>query len=214
MEAIEQLEVLDLVSKITKEIENHTGLNDKVLAEFVISIHDQSNASLPEFKQKMKSVGAEFPDSFLESVDRLILSLHPKHKNKQFSPSRANPDILPEHEKKRRLLPGLALKDKPVPVPVPDDIFMAEIGDIVSGKKDRPPPSDDFRPPKRQRREQSPSPPRGRRDRRDDDWDRNSRPVLDDRPVIYKVYNGRVSGLKDFGAFVTLEGIAGRVEGK
>jgi ATP-dependent RNA helicase DHX8/PRP22 len=34
------------------------------------------------------------------------------------------------------------------------------------------------------------------------------------RPVLYKTYDGRVSGIKEFGAFVTLGGVAGRVEGK
>lgn len=36
---------------------------------------------------------------------------------------------------------------------------------------------------------------------------------MDERPVIFKIYNGKVTGLKEFGAFVTLEGVMGRVEG-
>ncbi|KAJ1726586.1 DEAH-box ATP-dependent RNA helicase prp22, partial [Coemansia biformis] len=36
---------------------------------------------------------------------------------------------------------------------------------------------------------------------------------LDDAPVIHRIYGGRVTNLKDFGAFVALEGIRGRVEG-
>ncbi|OBZ79639.1 Pre-mRNA-splicing factor ATP-dependent RNA helicase prp22 [Grifola frondosa] len=38
-------------------------------------------------------------------------------------------------------------------------------------------------------------------------------PQLDERPVLFKIYNGRIAGLKEFGAFVQLEGIAGRAEG-
>jgi len=41
-----------------------------------------------------------------------------------------------------------------------------------------------------------------------------SRSTIDPQPIIYKVYPGKVSNLKDFGAFITLEGVAGRVEGK
>ena len=37
---------------------------------------------------------------------------------------------------------------------------------------------------------------------------------MDERPVLSKVYNGRVSGLKELGAFVTLEGVTGGVEGE
>ncbi|KAI9501076.1 putative ATP dependent RNA helicase [Coemansia spiralis] len=36
---------------------------------------------------------------------------------------------------------------------------------------------------------------------------------LDEAPVLYKMYKGRVANLKDFGAFVSLDGIKGRVEG-
>ncbi|KAJ2720098.1 DEAH-box ATP-dependent RNA helicase prp22 [Coemansia sp. Benny D115] len=40
-----------------------------------------------------------------------------------------------------------------------------------------------------------------------------TRAPLDGVPVLYKIYNGRVTNLKDFGAFVALEGVRGRVEG-
>jgi len=36
---------------------------------------------------------------------------------------------------------------------------------------------------------------------------------LDDAPVLYKIYNGKVTSLRDFGAFVQLEGIKKRCEG-
>jgi ATP-dependent RNA helicase DHX8/PRP22 len=60
-------------------------------------------------------------------------------------------------------------------------------------------------------RRRSVSPPRGR------GVDRGSygrgRGQLDERPVLFKIYGGRVQGLKEFGAFIQLEGVAGRVEG-
>lgn len=208
-----QLELLSLVAKITQEIDNHSGINDKTLAEFVISLHEEVS-SLQAFKDKLKEVGADFPESFVENVDRLILSMHPKHKKKfganGSAKSSDNGTVLTEHEKKKRILPGLALPDKEVPAPVPDDVLLAEIGDIVSGKKSHPRPSfEDDRSPKRQRREHSPSPPRGRSTYRS-----NGRTAFDDRPILFKIYSGRVSGVKEFGAFVTLEGVAGRVEGE
>ncbi|CAJ0640241.1 14079_t:CDS:2 [Entrophospora sp. SA101] len=36
---------------------------------------------------------------------------------------------------------------------------------------------------------------------------------LDEKPVLYKIYNGKVTNIKDFGAFIGLEGVKGRVEG-
>jgi len=41
-----------------------------------------------------------------------------------------------------------------------------------------------------------------------------SRPVIDERPVLYKIYNGVVQNLRDFGAFVSLDGVQGRAEGE
>ncbi|KAJ3033448.1 DEAH-box ATP-dependent RNA helicase prp22, partial [Rhizophlyctis rosea] len=48
-------------------------------------------------------------------------------------------------------------------------------------------------------------------DRRGRDRDRPSGP--DPAPVLYKIYDGKVTGMKDFGCFVSLEGIRGRAEG-
>jgi ATP-dependent RNA helicase DHX8/PRP22 len=226
------LEFLSLVAKITQEIENHTGLHDKTLAEFVIDLHDKASSSLPAFRGKLKEVGADFPGSFIENVDRLILSMHPKHKKKYTKPANANGkgkvedmnSILSDQEKQKRLFPGLALKDKDVPPAVSDDVFLEEIGDLVSGRKARPRPTEDERSPKRQRRSRSPyrrssSPPRGRGygdqgyEGRRGGGRNGGRPMLDDKPILFKIYNGKVSGMKDFGAFVTLEGVIGRVEG-
>ncbi|KAG5455715.1 MAG: hypothetical protein BJ554DRAFT_4776, partial [Olpidium bornovanus] len=68
---------------------------------------------------------------------------------------------------------------------------------------------------------------RGRHSRDEDDrWGRHSggadrrhgdggggRPKDDDVPVLYKIYDGTISGMRDFGAFVSLQGVRGRVEG-
>lgn len=224
------LEFLSLVAKITQEIDNHTGLNDKTLAEFVISLHDQSK-TLPEFKSKLKEVGADFPESFVENMDRLILSMHPRHK-KKFSTKggkkNKNTNGISEADKKKRQFPGLALADQE-PI-TSQDAIMKEVDDLMSqfegaAKKSKARPADTERSPKRQRRDRSRSRSPSHRHRspspsRSHDYgsrygDRRGRGrgPLDDKPVLYKIYNGKVSGLRDFGAFVTLEGVAGRAEG-
>lgn len=225
------LEFLSLVAKITQELDNHTGLNDKTLAEFVISLHDQSK-TLPEFKSKLQEVGADFPESFIENMDRLILNMHPKHKKKHSGPAngKQNKDVngngtLTEQDKKKRMFPGLALADQEPNIS--KDVLMKEVDDLMSqfegaSKKAKVRPADEERSPKRQRRDRSrspprrrsPSPPRGRGygDRRDDRRG-GGRSHMDEKPIMYKIYSGKVSGMKDFGAFVTLEGVAGRAEG-
>ncbi|RKO93589.1 hypothetical protein BDK51DRAFT_30333 [Blyttiomyces helicus] len=37
--------------------------------------------------------------------------------------------------------------------------------------------------------------------------------TMDDAPVLYKIYDGKVSGMKNFGAFTTLEGVRSKAEG-
>ncbi|KAH8835584.1 P-loop containing nucleoside triphosphate hydrolase protein [Flagelloscypha sp. PMI_526] len=212
MAELEQLEFLNLVGKITQEIETYAGVNDKTLAQFVISLHDESKGNLQTFQTKLKEVGADFLNLSSTMWTHQILE---------------EKEELTEKDKQRRLFPGLAMQDKDVPEPVSDDVFLKEIGDLVGGRKSRTRPSFDEPPPKRPRLDASPPrrrrstsrspPPRGRSDRRDN-WGAPPpstvpRRTLDERPVLYKIYNGRVTGLKDFGAFVTLEGIAGRAEG-
>jgi ATP-dependent RNA helicase DHX8/PRP22 len=224
-----QLEFLSLVAKITQEVLNHTGINDKTVAEFVIALHDDSK-TLAGFKANLSDAGAHFPDSFVETVDRLILTMHPKHKKRQpkgddSNGQKENGNVqgeLDDQDKKRRLFPGLALADKPALSSVEKDLVMKEVDDMMAqfesaSKKSRPRPSDDQPSPKRQKR--SPSPrrrslsPHGRSHDRGRRRDGRHTTTVDERPVLYKIYTGRVSSVKEFGAFVTLDSVAGRTEG-
>lgn len=239
-------------------------MNEKTLAEFVISLHDQSK-TLAEFKTKLQENGAPFPESVIENMDRLILSMHPKHKKHAFVNGKAQGakyanrnSLVTEKEKQARLFPGLSLPDQewqPSPMKGKEkDVVMQEVDDLMSqlegvSKKVRPKASEflgdedgerslnpqrlgdrDWQhrphspPPAPRRRSASPL-RRGhdngygdRREQYEDNGPRGrtggrGRVMLDERPVLYKIYNGRVSGLKEFGAFITLEGVMGRAEG-
>ena len=244
---IYKLELLSLTSKITTELLNHTGISDRVLAEFIISLHEQSK-SLDEFKRKLDEVGADFPESFVSNIDRLILSMHPKHKKRSKSDSTdesskgkdktSTQDE--ETERKRRMFPGLAIKDSEWQPPVDEkapksnsaesganavDAFMKEFEAMANSRSSKSATHG---------RDSSRSPPRRDGDRyqdrrsdrydRERDWDskrgRDERPPAhlsrnppDEKPILYKIYEGKVSGMKDFGAFVSLEGLRGRFEG-
>ncbi|KAG0230314.1 DEAH-box ATP-dependent RNA helicase prp22 [Actinomortierella wolfii] len=67
-------------------------------------------------------------------------------------------------------------------------------------------------PRDRYRRDRSTS-PHDRRRRGDDERNGGGRSQLDDVPVLYKIYNGRVTNIKPFGAFVALDGVRGKTEG-
>lgn len=142
------------------------------------------------------------------------------------------------------MFPGLAIPDKDVSdlddakngkskgKGNPIDDFMSEFENIASKHRgDRSPKrirrdDDHDTPPHHHHqvsRRDSRSPPRRDGDRysNDDRRGRDSRPSSfggrnppDEKPVMYKIYDGKVSGMKDFGAFVSLEGLKGKHEGE
>lgn len=193
-----KLEFLSLVSKIATELENHLGINDRVLAEYIISLHDQAGADLPAFQAKLDESGADFSSAFVENIDRLIKTLHPKLKKQKQEAEAAGQGAHDDEDgtpatklaEKAHMLPGLAIQDQAWKEP---DYYKEA-------------------PPKRKRLHEeiereymSRRPERGRSP--------PLRPEPDAQPIVNKVYNGRVSGVKDFGAFVTLDGVIGRRDG-
>jgi len=53
--------------QVCTELENHVGVGDKTLAEFIINLADE-NEGLPAFQRALESNGAEFPDSFVVTL--------------------------------------------------------------------------------------------------------------------------------------------------
>ncbi|KAK4671923.1 DEAH-box ATP-dependent RNA helicase prp22 [Podospora pseudoanserina] len=236
MDDLESLELLSLVSKITSELQNHLGVSEKTLAEFLIAQRLECD-SLDGFKAKLASVGAsDFPPSLVDSIDRLVRTMHPKFKGQQ---NRTNDDSSQRHdrsaEETTKVFKGLAIPDKEVEVEAIDDTF-AMLESLApkpsNGNKERPPRKrsrtpDDRREDSRRKRKdryrsrsrsRSRSPQRGRQrnDRYRDDDDAYRRPPprdLDDTPQLNKVYDGHVTGVKDFGAFVNIHGVKGKVDG-
>ena len=279
MDDLEALELLSLVSKVASELQNHLGINDKTLAEFVIAQHSKC-PSLAQFKTQMEGMGADFPQSLVESIDRLILTMHPKHKGKSKGGEGMNgfageENSLGEVDKKTRIFKGLAMADKELPWAEEeaedtngdtknggyDDTF-AMLESLTGKPKDPAPingrkrsrsPDDDGRGRRKDlRRSRSRSYSRERRHRHrktrsdsyddeptkygnghgrershrdghrsskrrhrddDDDFKRPPVPEIDDAPKMFKIYDGTVTGVKDFGAFVNLQGVKGKVDG-
>ncbi|PNH47329.1 hypothetical protein VD0004_g1006 [Verticillium dahliae] len=252
MDDLLELELLSLVSKVTSELQNHMGVSDKTLAEFIIAQRVEcADTGLAGFQKKLASLGADFPPSFVESIDRLVLAMHPKLKGKK---TNGADDAQQHHhhrsaEEKEQIFKGLAVPDKEVGADAFDDTFALLEGlegrarqEKTSARKRSRSPEDD-RESRRKRRDRSRSKERRRRrrsrsrslddehgpalkqrrsrrrerdynDYEDDDRLRRPPPTeLDDAPQIQKVYPGRVTGVKDFGAFVNLQGVRGKSDG-
>ncbi|KAF2708869.1 pre-mRNA-splicing factor ATP-dependent RNA helicase prp16 [Pleomassaria siparia CBS 279.74] len=232
MDDLEQLEYLSLVSKVASEIQNHLSISDKTLAEFVIAQH-APNTSLKDFEATLSSMGADFPRSLLESIDRLILTLHPKYKSQKAGATQNRDENI---DSKSRVFKGLSIPDKAPQFDTPEEPFddtFALLEGMAASKPATSKPSskrrrlsrsrsprgrnDDFvfedeygRTVSRPRHEEK----RSRRKVRDDDVHRQPSPEIDDEAVLYKVYPGKVSSVKPYGCFVTLQGIrGGKVDG-
>ncbi|KAF2459072.1 P-loop containing nucleoside triphosphate hydrolase protein [Lineolata rhizophorae] len=280
MDDLASLELLSLVSKVASELQNHLGLNDTTLAEFVIDKHLKCK-SLSGFKKALDELGAEFPQSLVESIDRLVLTMHPKYKtNGNLLQPWAEQEPEDERDRKRRVFRGLAIPDKertwsagtepPELDPADrsgkadalDDTFAMLEGlagnrtvksaHTDSARKRSLSPFDDesraggkkrhryrsrsrSRSPRRKdyssknsnyifqdefgrtRTRPSQEYPSSRKDKsnrhNDDQFRRPPTPELDDEPVQYKVYIGRVTGIKEYGVFVNLVGVKGNRDG-
>lgn len=272
LEALESLEQLSLVSKISSELQNHLGIPDnearKTLAEFVIAKRLECD-SLDDFKKILPGMGASsLPNSLVESIDRLVCTMHPKMKGK----GQQQDDHRPERsiQEKEQIFRGLSIPDKnPEGADEIDDTLALLEGlesKTKNGRKRSRSPEDDGDGARSKRKdryrdrknEYDDDKPRRRRDRDDydggfpkDDYSRGRernhvddyangddrkarrrrgrfddeeedddrqfrRPPpreIDETPQLYKIYDGHVTGIKDFGAFVNLHGIHGKVDG-
>lgn len=263
LESLESLELLSLVSKISSELQNHLGIPDdnarKTLAEFVIAKRLECD-SLDAFKKMLPSMGASaLPNSLIESIDRLVCTLHPQYKG-----SKADDDARPHRsiEEKEQIFKGLSIPDKnPVDTGAADEIddTLALLEGLEpkpknGRKRSRSPGDEDSRRRSRKDRYRDRSQSRdrkrshydddddhrrgrngkygdgytngdsrkkhrstrGRFDEEEDNDEQFRRPPpreLDDAPQLYKVYDGHVTGIKDFGAFVNLQGVRGKADG-
>lgn len=84
---LERLEKLSLVSKVCTELENHLGINDKDLAEYIIHLAEK-NPTFEKFKIAIIDASGEpFPDSFVANLLRIIQRMNPAMKPQQPQPS-------------------------------------------------------------------------------------------------------------------------------
>ncbi|KAK2066777.1 hypothetical protein P8C59_000565 [Phyllachora maydis] len=216
MDDLESLELLSLVSKVTSELRNHLGVENKTLAEFIIAQRLECT-TFAEFQAKLAAIEADFlPNSLVESVDRLVQAMHPhfKKQRQEAKTADAEPPARNNGQKTSSVFRGLAIPDKEAAAPDQpelDDTFalLEKLGErkgrtgAKGRKRSRSPDGADVVPRRSRKLE----------DVGDDCFRRRPPMELDDAPVLYKVYDGHVSGIKEFGAFVNLHGVRGKVDG-
>uniref|UniRef100_A0A8B9SXG9 ATP-dependent RNA helicase DHX8 n=1 Tax=Anas platyrhynchos TaxID=8839 RepID=A0A8B9SXG9_ANAPL len=110
LEELAKLEYLSLVSKVCTELDNHLGINDKDLAEFVISLAEK-NTTFDTFKAVLMKNGAEFTDSLISNLLRLIQTMRPPSKPTTSKETVVKPKS--EKERLKELFPALCRPDNP-----------------------------------------------------------------------------------------------------
>ncbi len=117
-----ELELIELVNKVSSELHNHLGVSDKALAEFLIAQRLESDA-FHTFKEKMDSIGGDsFPPSLIESIDRLVRMMHPRMKGRPITEHHERYKQRPV-EQKVQAFSGLALPDKAPAWDILEDTF-------------------------------------------------------------------------------------------
>jgi ATP-dependent RNA helicase DHX8/PRP22 len=196
MDDLQQLEYLQLVSKITNEFENHFNLNDKTLAEFVIDLCWKSK-DLIEFNTNLEQIDAQFPKNFVENIYRLIKTLMPNKPKKKKKKKK---------EQEKVQFPGLSVKD--------DASYIEKLmQDEMRDKENQESPRVTRNPRKTENSVENGSTERSRKNSSPYRRSRDRSPAMDKEPIPMKIYSGKVTGIKDFGVFVLLDGIRGKTQG-
>ncbi|KTW32501.1 uncharacterized protein T551_00591 [Pneumocystis jirovecii RU7] len=222
MDELQKLEKLNLISIIARELVNHVGIDDNDLVEFIIHLHSISS-SLDDFKTKLEEAGADFTSSFIENIDRLILLMQPKSikKKEGNTVSAENHNSTNDNDMKSQIFKGLSIPDKEIDwYQIPElsndennkekyistnkkRCILSEDKDpaIKSSNKNKDFMYEDNYQNKKYKKISKDMPTN------------NNHQKLSDKPELYKIYNGKVSGIKDFGIFVTLDGLYKKVDG-
>jgi len=222
---MEALKRLSLISKVTIEIQNHWGIEDKTLAEFVIDLGEASS-SIEAFEEELSKNGAAATRDFSERLFELIGKMGKNaaaaaHTADKFSIKKAGGPPAVEKKQlseKEMRFPGLSMPDRPdrdeLRIEQPREkgelsasaqkLLMAEKTDQELAKEAK---EKGRRGPSPRRRSRSRSRSRGK----------NSKKVKDhERPLpveLYRIYRGQVSRIMEYGVFLTIDTAEGKKEG-
>ncbi|XP_034716283.1 ATP-dependent RNA helicase DHX8 isoform X2 [Etheostoma cragini] len=120
VDELSQLEYLSLVSKVCTELDNHLGISDKDLAEFVIDLAEKE-PTFDGFKALLLQNGAEFTDSLVGNLLRLIQTMRPPSKSSTSKASEALVKPKTEKDRLKELFPALCRANDPVPRKLDED---------------------------------------------------------------------------------------------
>mmetsp|Transcript_16963 Transcript_16963/g.59326 ORF Transcript_16963/g.59326 Transcript_16963/m.59326 type:complete len:1166 (+) Transcript_16963:153-3650(+) len=228
---MEALRRLSLISKVTIEIQNHWGIEDKTLAEFVIELGEGAT-SIDDFETKLSENGAAAARPFCERLFELIGKMGGAKKGGGTAidkkalmkvggpPALTQKKVLTEREKR---FPGLCVEDRPdraeleIEAPRQKGELSEVAKKLLEGEKDDQELAKEAKEKGRQGgRRRSPSKER-RRSRSRERGEKKVQPQKDhERPLpleLYRIYRGQVSRVMEYGVFLSIETTEGKKEG-
>mmetsp|Transcript_12824 Transcript_12824/g.38739 ORF Transcript_12824/g.38739 Transcript_12824/m.38739 type:complete len:1220 (-) Transcript_12824:544-4203(-) len=177
MAELQKLQELSIISKLTEEIENHTGLAEKSLAEFIFSL-SKGSKSVRDFQKQLNENGAEFQESLVHTLWNIIQRLQMKRSG---APAPADGGVTVQS--RGGAFSGLAIEDTRDRAKKLEQEILQEGKARTASSAEPSGRSDDGVPPpvngSGARRSRSRSPSRRHRSRNDDD-DRDRRARHDD----------------------------------
>eukprot|EP00923_Selenidium_pygospionis_P024373 GHVN01042270.1.p1 GENE.GHVN01042270.1~~GHVN01042270.1.p1 ORF type:complete len:1135 (+),score=156.61 GHVN01042270.1:80-3484(+) len=202
MDELEELERLSVISKVAREINNHLGIKDKDVAEYVVHL-GKNSGSIDEFHSQLLDAECDVSTSLATHLFKLIGASSSKKRKAEEKATDQRSDKgetkskKPQSEREKRF-PGLCADNNPK---------------LDALKYDRPP---EHGPLSKHAKEliDFDAPANAKEGKRGGMGDRDHRQGLRRRPLeVGGIYNGTVNRVMDYGAFISLDTSDGRHEG-
>mmetsp|Transcript_25412 Transcript_25412/g.71746 ORF Transcript_25412/g.71746 Transcript_25412/m.71746 type:complete len:1147 (-) Transcript_25412:122-3562(-) len=213
---MEALRRLSLVSKVTIEVQNHWGIEDKTLAEFIIELGEAAT-SVDEFETKLQENGAACARPFCDRLYDLVHKMGgsgskgaggAKADAKGGPPALAEPKAAaPGPEGK---FTGLAVPDNPALDALRLDEQPRSKGELSRSAQALLDAEKDDKELAKEAKERG---RRGRSRSRSKDRNKVAKRSLGGPVELYQIYKGQVSRVMEFGAFIQIDSAEGRKEG-
>lgn len=232
---LDKLQYLSCVSKVLSELENHLGVSERDVAEFIVETFKTSD-SADKFAKALTSFGDDFPQSFLMNLYAIIHRMLPgsmraggaqagerkgaaassssSQEPKFFSlaiPNTRVPTMEEIAAEDAKRYAARKLRDDESDEEEGGDRGSKRGGGLKAEEEERDRRrSDDSSDRRGRKRSRSRSRSRDR-DRRGGGSDRA--PPLPATPQVYGIYDGEVTKIMDFGCFIRLTGFKEKYEG-
>eukprot|EP00928_Gymnodinium_smaydae_P046680 TRINITY_DN31105_c0_g1_i1.p1 TRINITY_DN31105_c0_g1~~TRINITY_DN31105_c0_g1_i1.p1 ORF type:complete len:1151 (+),score=293.85 TRINITY_DN31105_c0_g1_i1:106-3558(+) len=215
---MEALRRISLVNKVTIEIQNHWGIEDKTLAEFVIHMGGESK-NVDEFETNLLETGATPTRAFSERLFDLIQKMGGGGGGGAGGKVASEKKREPPSDKEKKF-PGLCLPDRPdreelkIEMRQPGELSKSALR-LLEGEKDERELAREAKEAMEKRRQQVAEKKENKRERSRSRSPKGGTPAdIKPKPIeLYGIYRAQVSRVMEYGCFITMETTEGRKEG-